>query len=217
MQPAAQAARPNPVKEFFQKPKTKGALKITAVALAAIAAVAGLIALSLFFPLASPLVGVALVIGGIALAVTIHKVKKALRPPAQPQNPQPVVQREIPLPQPVLQPLYDPQAMQRALREVNKEHMMSTFENYAGTIDRLCNLPPDRILRTHEAYIHGLSGSLKTLWRAGSDENSTNIQMLEFIEQVDRFNELRERVLATDAFAAVHPQLEAQFIDFFDS
>lgn len=216
MQPAAQAARPNPVKEFFQKPKTKGALKITAVALAAIAAVAGLIALSLFFPLASPLVGIALVIGSIVLAVTIHKVKKALRPPAQPQNPRPV-QQEIPLPQPVLQPLYDPQAMQRALREVNKEHMMSTFENYAGTIDRLCNLPPDRILRTHEAYIHGLSGSLKTLWRAGSDENSTNIQMLEFIEQVDRFNEIKDRILGNQALVAIRPQLEAQFIDFFDS
>ncbi|MFV0339861.1 MAG: hypothetical protein ACK5MA_04405 [Parachlamydiaceae bacterium] len=216
MQPAAQAVRPNPVKEFFQKPKTKGALKITAVALAAIAAVAGLIALSLFFPLASPLVGIALVIGSIVLAVTIHKVKKALRPPAQPQNPRPV-QQEIPLPQPVLQPLCDAQAMQRALREVNKEHMMITFENYAGTIDRLCNLPPDRILRTHEAFIHGLSGSLKTLWRAGSDENSTNIQMLEFIEQVDRFNEIKDRILGDEALVAIRPQLEAQFIDFFDS
>jgi hypothetical protein len=203
MQPVA--VRTNPVKEFFHNPKVKGALKITAVALAAIAVFAGLVALSVFFPLTAPLAGIALIVGSIALAVTVHRVKKALRP-VQPQVLPPAQQAYQP--QPAARPLEDVQRIQLALRE-----LVGIYERAIAML-----IPNDRTLGVHEGMLGRVSETMKYMWRIGfPQEDPTNVQMLEFAGQLDRFNEIKERFLATEAIAGIRPQLEAQFAEFINN
>ncbi|MFV0339862.1 MAG: hypothetical protein ACK5MA_04410 [Parachlamydiaceae bacterium] len=236
MQSVEQAVRTNPVKDFFHNPKVKGTLKITAVALAAIAIVADLLALSLFFPPTAPLVVIAFIGGCIALAVTVDHVKDAVKKAkiaAQPEpayqessseseseeasssesipaQPQPIPQQALAAPQPATQ-------VPNPLREANKVHMIDVVENYAGGIDRLGDSPLDKALSAHGLFLDALSRAMKKIWSAGIEENTTNVQLLEFAGQLDRFNEAKERVLTNKGLEEIRPQLEEQFTQFLNS
>lgn len=121
----------SPIKEFFQSPQVQRSLKITAVALAALAVIGAVVATAVILgmPLLT-LIAAPVAIGAIVLSIILAKRSKPL-PAPQVQDPEPIYPEPVELPA-TQEPNQEEE--ERRIREENAEMIAALDKATAAVI-----------------------------------------------------------------------------------
>lgn len=204
--------RANPVKQFFHNPKFHRAIKITAVALAALAALAGVIALSVmiapaFAALVIPVACVSLVLLGVANKRPKQRREVGLEPDVASevvaaQRELNEAQREIELEQARLaERLAHEEAERKRQRTENKQALRRNMENTQNAL-----LDPPR--KNYRRMINSIKNSASTYENDVKSRQIFASQLADDIEALEKLYKLEAETGIPYDFASLDRETE---------